>query len=42
MNYCERWKSAIRTGTQYSTDVEIVNDGTAMVADLIAGKVFML
>ena len=31
----------IRTGTRHSTDVEIGNDGTIMVADPAAGKVLM-
>ena len=38
---CGALIKTIRTGTQYAFDVEIGNDGTVMVADYHASKVFM-
>ena len=38
---CGALIKTIRTGTRLSTDVEIGNDGTVMVADPAAGKVLM-
>ena len=38
---CGALIKTIRTGTQHSVDVEIGNDGTVMVADYVASKVFM-
>ena len=38
---CGALIKTIRTGTRYTVDVEIGNDGTVMVADRIASKVFL-
>ena len=38
---CGALIKTIRTGTRYAVDVEIGNDGTVLVADFIASKVFM-
>ena len=38
---CGALIKTIRTGTRYAVDVEIGNDGTIMVADYIASKVFL-
>ena len=38
---CGALIKTIRTGTRYTTDVEIGNDGTVMVTDSVASKVFL-
>ena len=38
---CGALIKTIRTGTRHSVDVEIGNDGTVMVADHVASKVFL-
>ena len=38
---CGALIKTIRTGTRNAVDVEIGNDGTVMVADYVASKVFM-
>ena len=38
---CGALIKTIRTGTRYAVDVAIGNDGTILVADHVASKVFM-
>ena len=38
---CGALMKTIRTGTRHAVDVEIGNDGTVMVADHVASKVFL-